>query len=325
MRVITYREAVREALMHALDSDERVFLAGEDIGLWNGCFAVTEGLMDKYGEKRIRDTPLSEGAIVGIGVGASAIGMRPIVEIMETDFTAVAFDVIINQAAKMHYMFGGCIRLPFVLRTVNTGAGHAAAQHSQSLEALYAHIPGLKVVMPATAYDAKGLLISAIEDPNPVIFIEHSNLYGVSDEVPEEAYKVPLGKAAVKKEGKDLTIVAWSYTLPIAMRAWEDLQKQNIDAEIIDLRTISPLDHDTILQSVKKTHRLLIVQEAVKQGGFGSEIAAVVAEEAIDYLDAPILRLASPFSPVPFSPALVDEFYVTKNDVVEAAGKLCHY
>ncbi len=325
MREITYREAVREALIHALEEDERVFLAGEDIGLWNGCFAVTEGLMDRFGSQRIKDTPLSEGAIVGIGVGASAVGMRPVVEIMETDFTAVAFDVIINQAAKMHYMFGGRIKLPFVLRTVNTGGGNGAAQHSQSLEALFAHIPGLKVVMPGSAYDAKGLLLSAIDEPNPVIFIEHSMLYGLKEDVPEEAYRIPLGKAHVKKEGKDLTLVAWSYTLPIAMKAAEDLQAEGIEAEVIDLRTISHFDRDTVLESVKKTHRLLIVQEAVNQGGFGSEIAAVVAEEAIEYLDAPIRRLTSPFAPVPFSPALVEHFYVSKGDVVKAAKAMVAY
>lgn len=325
MREITYREAVREALDYALTVDERVFLAGEDIGCWNGCFAVTEGLLDKFGAKRIKDTPLSEGSIVGIGIGASAVGMRPIVEVMETDFTAVAFDIIVNQAAKMHYMFGGRIELPFVLRTVNTGGGNGAAQHSQTFEALYAHIPGLKVIMPGSARDAKGLLISAIEDPNPIIFIEHSSLYGLKEDVPEEPYRIPIGKADIKRQGSDLTIVAWSYTLPIAMKAAEDLAKEGVDVEVVDLRTISPFDSETVIESVKKTHRLMIVQEAVEQGGFGSEVAAVVAEKAVDYLDAPIRRLSSKFSPVPFSPALVENYYVNKSDVIKAAKELVAY
>lgn len=325
MRELTYREALREALLQSMKRDERIFLAGEDIGLWNGCFGVTSGLYDEFGPKRVKDTPLSEGAIVGIGVGASAVGMRPIVEIMETDFTAVAFDVIINQAAKMHYMFGGRINLPFVLRTVNTGGGNGAAQHSQSLEALYAHIPGLKVIMPASAYDAKGLLLSAIDDPNPVIFIEHSNLYSQKGDVPEDEYRVPIGVADVKKEGKDITIVAWSFTLPHAMKAANDLEKQGIDAEVIDLRTISPLDIETIITSVKKTHRLLIAQEAVVQGGLGGEIAASVAEKALEYLDAPIKRLGAPFAPVPFSPSLVEHYYVNKASIIKAAKELFEY
>lgn len=325
MRELTYREALREALLQSMKRDERIFLAGEDIGLWNGCFGVTSGLYDEFGPKRVKDTPLSEGAIVGIGVGASAVGMRPIVEIMETDFTAVAFDVIINQAAKMHYMFGGRINLPFVLRTVNTGGGNGAAQHSQSLEALYAHIPGLKVIMPASAYDAKGLLLSAIDDPNPVIFIEHSNLYSQKGDVPEDEYRVPIGVADVKKEGKDITIVAWSFTLPHAMKAANDLEKQGIDAEVIDLRTISPLDIETIITSVKKTHRLLIAQEAVVQGGLGGGIAASVAEKALEYLDAPIKRLGAPFAPVPFSPSLVEHYYVNKASIIKAAKELFEY
>jgi pyruvate dehydrogenase E1 component beta subunit len=286
---------------------------------------VTEGFLEEFGEKRVKDTPLSEGAIVGIGVGGSAVGLKPVIEIMETDFTLVAFDVIVNQAAKMHYMFGGCIDLPFVLRTVNTGGGNAAAQHSQSFEALYAHIPGLKVVMPGTPYDAKGLLTSAIDDPNPVIFIEHNMLYSQKSDVPEEEYRIPIGKADVKRAGKDVTIVAWSFTLPLAARAANDLSEQGIDAELIDLRTVSPPDMDTIIESVKKTHRLVIAHEAVVQGGFGAEIAAAVAEKAIEYLDAPITRLGAPFAPAPFTPPLVQEYYVDKAAIVKAAKAAVEY
>lgn len=325
MREMNYREAVAEALRQALRRDPRVFLAGEDIGVWNGCFAVTAGFLDEFGPERIKDTPLSEGAIVGIGVGGSAVGARPVVEIMETDFTAVAFDVIINQAAKMHYMFGGRIPLPFVLRTVNTGGGNGAAQHSQSLEALYAHIPGLKVVMPGTAYDAKGLLKAAIDDPNPVLFFEHSSLYGLKCEVPEEEYSIPLGKADIKRAGQDVTLVAWGYTLPLAMKAAKDLEEVGIDAEVVDPRTISPLDIETILASVKKTHRLVIAHEAVVQGGFGGEIAAQVAEKAVEYLDAPIRRLGAPFAPVPFTPPLVKAYYVNKNAILDAVKETVAY
>lgn len=325
MRELNYREAVAEALRQAMHRDPRVFLAGEDIGVWNGCFGVTAGFLDEFGPERVRDTPLSEGAIVGIGVGGSAVGARPVVEIMESDFTAVAFDVIINQAAKMHYMFGGRIPLPFVLRTVNTGGGNGAAQHSQSLEALYAHIPGLKVVMPGTAYDAKGLLKAAIDDPNPVIFFEHSTLYGLKCDVPEEEYTIPLGKADIKRVGADVTLVTWGYTLPFAMKAAKDLEDVGIDTEVVDLRTISPLDIDTILESVKKTHRLVIAHEAVVQGGFGGEIAALVAEKALEYLDAPIRRLGAPFAPVPFTPPLVKAYYVSKNDILDAIKETVAY
>lgn len=321
MRELTYREAISEALRQAMRRDESIFLAGEDIGRWNGCFQVTEGFLAEFGDRRVRDTPLSEGAIIGIGVGASAVGLKPVVEIMETDFTAVAFDIIVNQAAKMHYMFGGCINLPFVLRTVNTGGGNAAAQHSQSFEALYAHIPGLKVVMPGTAYDAKGLMKAAIEDPNPVIFFEHSMLYSQKSDVPEEEYSLPIGKADIKREGKDVTLVAWSYTLPIAMKAADDLERQGVDVELIDLRTISPPDCETVIESVKKTHRLVIAHEAVVQGGFGAEIAATVAEKAIEYLDAPITRLGAPFAPVPFTPPLVQNYYVNKASIITAVKK----
>jgi pyruvate dehydrogenase E1 component beta subunit len=318
MREITYREAISEALRQAMRRDASIFLAGEDIGIWNGCFGVTAGFYEEFGDRRVKDTPLSEGAIVGVGVGASAVGARPVVEIMESDFTAVAFDVIVNQAAKMHYMFGGRISLPFVLRAVNTGGGNAAAQHSQSFEALYAHIPGLKVVMPGAAYDAKGLLKAAIDDPNPVIFFEHSMLYSQKGDVPEDEYSIPLGVADVKRQGKDATLVAWSYTLPFAMRAAEDLAKQGVDVEVVDPRTISPLDIDAILSSVRKTHRLVIAHEAVKQCGLGAEIAASVAERAIEYLDAPIVRLGAPFAPAPFTPPLVKAYYPDKAAIIKA-------
>lgn len=322
MRQITYAEAIREALALEMRRDPTVYIAGEDVGIFGGCFGVTQGLYQEFGPERVKDTPISETAIVGHAVGAAAAGLRPCVEIMFMDFMGVCMDEILNQAAKMRYMFGGKAKLPLVIRTP-AGAGlRAAAQHSQSLEAIFAHIPGLKVVMPATPKDAKGLLISAIRDDNPVIYIEHKQLYGLVGDCPEGEYVVPLGEAAVVREGKDVTIVSWSWMLHKSLAAAEALAKEGIEAEVIDLRTLIPLDKNTIINSVKKTNRLVIVHEAVRTAGFGAEIAALVAEEAFDYLDAPIRRVTAPDTPVPFSPRLEDAYLPNEAKIIDAVKSL---
>lgn len=317
-REIRFREAINEALRMELRRDPKVFLAGEDIALFGGAYGVTRGLMKEFTEARVKDTPISESAIMGLAAGAAAAGLRPVVEIMHVDFLGVCFDQLFNEAAKMRYMFGGKAKIPMVVR-MNTGAGfRAAAHHSQSLEAWVCHVPGLKVVMPSTPYDAKGLLISSIRDDNPVVFLEDKKCYSRKGDVPEEEYTIPLGKADIKKQGKDVTVVAWASMVFQALAAAPVLAEKGIDIEIIDPRTLQPLDMETILNSLKKTHRLVIVHEAVKFAGLGAEIAATVAEEALDYLDAPIKRVAAPFTPVPFSPALEDAYIPNKDKIVAA-------
>jgi pyruvate dehydrogenase E1 component beta subunit len=297
-----------------------VFIAGEDVST-GGVFGVTRGIVEKFGSNRIRNTPISEAAIIGLGIGAALTGMRPVVEIMFMDFIACCMDQIVNQAAKIHYMFGGKMTVPMVIRTP-AGAGLGAGpQHSQCLEVLFAHIPGLKVVMPSTPYDAKGLLISSIRDDGPVLFVEHKRLYGVKGEVPDDRYTVPIGKGDIKREGKDITIVAISYMVREALGAAKELEKQGISAEIVDPRTISPLDKEIILESVRKTGKLLIVHEAVKNFGFGAEVAAVVAEEAFDYLDAPVVRVGAPFTPVPFSKKAEEAYIPSKEKIAQVAKR----
>jgi len=304
MPTMNFAEAIRDALRIEMKRDPDVYIIGEDVGTFGNVFGVTKGLIDEFGEKRVRDTPITESAIVGAAVGSAACGLRPVAEIMYIDFIGVALDQLYNQAAKMRYMFGGKITIPMVLRSA-CGAGRgAAAQHSQSLEAWFMHIPGLRVVMPSTPADAKGLLITAIRDDNPVAFLEHKLLYNTKGEVPEGEYTIPFGQADIKREGKDVTVVATARMVHYALNAAEKLAAEGIDVEIVDPRTLSPLDEDTILDSVKKTHKLVIVHEEVKLAGSGAEIAAMVAEQAFDYLDAPILRVAAPFSPVPFAPSL---------------------
>ncbi len=318
MRKLTFAQALNEALRQEMRRDPTIYVAGEDVGKYGGIFGVTAGLLEEFGEERVRDTPITESAIIGSAVGAAAAGLRPVVEIMFIDFIGVALDQLFNQAAKMKYMFGGKARLPIVVRTT-CGAGMcAAAQHSQSLEAWFMHIPGLKVVAPSTPYDAKGLLISSIRDDNPVLFIEHKMLYGIEGEVPEEPYTIPLGVADVKREGKDVTVVATMAMVHRALEAADELAKEGIEVEVVDPRTLSPLDKETIINSVKKTHHLVIVHEAVKQAGPGAEIAAMVAEEAFDYLDAPIKRVAAPFTPVPFSPVLESAYIPSKDSIISA-------
>ncbi|HDN05604.1 alpha-ketoacid dehydrogenase subunit beta [Candidatus Bathyarchaeota archaeon] len=313
MRKITYREALREALREEMRRDPTVFLLGEDIGrYWGGAFKVTEGLAEEFGDERVRDTPISESAIIGAAVGAAITGMRPVAEIMFGDLTALAVDQIANQAAKIRYMFGGQAKVPLVIRTPFGAGVNIAAHHSQSLEAWYMHVPGLYVAVPSTPYDAKGLLKTAIRNDNPVFFCEHKLLYPIEGEVPEEEYTVPLGVADVKREGEDVTVVATLYMVHKALEAAEKLETEGISVEVVDPRTLTPLDKQTIIKSVKKTGRLVVVSEDCKTAGVSAEIAAVVAEEAIDYLDAPIKRVAEPDTPIPFSPPL--EQYVIPNE-----------
>jgi len=318
MPEITYLEAINAALKEEMRRDPNVFILGEDVGIFGGCFGVTQGLYDEFGPERVLDTPITETAIIGASVGAAAAGLRPVPEIMFMDFMGVCLDEIFNQAAKIRYMFGGRAKIPMTVRTA-CGAGlGAAAQHSQSLEAWFTHIPGLKVVMPSTPADAKGLLVSAIRDDNPVIFIEHKMLYAVSGTVPEGEYTIPLGKADIKREGSDATVVATAMMVHKALAAAETLAEEGIKLEVIDPRCLQPLDKDTILQSVEKTGRLVIVQEAVKFGGFGGEIAAMVVEEGFDLLDAPIKRIGAPFAPIPFATNLENAYLPGEEDIIEA-------
>ena len=320
MGELRYIRAITEALREEMSRDERVFVIGEDVGLSGGAFSATRGLLEEFGEKRVRDTPISESAIVGLAVGAAAAGLRPVVEIMFMDFMTLCMDQVINQMAKISYMFGGQSKVPIVIRTP-CGAGlNAGPQHSQCLEALFAHIPGLRVVMPSTPYDVKGLLKSSIRDDSPVIFVENKALHAISGEVPDGEYTIPLGKGEIKREGKDVTVVATSRMVHQSLVAAEELEQEGIHIEVIDPRTINPLDKGIILTSVEKTSRLVIVHEAVKAFGIGAEISAMVCEENIDSLDAPIIRVGAPFTPIPFS---VENAYLPgAQDIINAVHRV---
>ncbi|MBE9388764.1 alpha-ketoacid dehydrogenase subunit beta [Vagococcus salmoninarum] len=323
MREITYLEAVREALTEALEADPDVFLMGEDIGVYGGAFGVTRGLVEKFGEERVRSTPISESAIAGTAVGAAMTGMRPVYELQFSDFITIALDQIVNQAAKIHYMYGGKANIPLVMRTPGGSGTGAAAQHSQSLENWTAHIPGLKVVQPATAYDAKGLLHAAIADNNPVMFYEHKLCYKTSSDVPEGKYTIPLGVADIKRQGQDITIVATGIMVHKALEAAEILAAEGIQVEVVDPRTIVPLDKATIINSVKKTGRAIVVTEAVKRSGFSAELASVIVEnESFDFLDAPIVRLAGEEVPIPYHPELERMAVPQVEDIVVASQKM---
>ncbi len=323
MREISYLEAVREAMSQEMRKNQDVFILGEDIGVYGGAFGVTRGMIEEFGPERVRNTPISEAAIAGGAVGAALTGMRPILELQFSDFITIAMDQLVNQAAKTRYMFGGKGKVPLVVRTPAGSGTGAAAQHSQSLEAWMAHIPGLKVVQPSTAYDAKGLLKAAMDDDNPVIFYEHKLLYKTIGEVPEEQYSIPLGKADVKRSGKDVTIVATAIMVHKALEAAKELEAEGIDVEIIDPRTLVPLDEETIIESVKKTGKCIVVHEAVKRGGYGGEIASMIAEsEAFDYLDAPIKRLGGLAVPIPYNPTLEKAVIPQVPDIIEAAKEL---
>ncbi len=323
VREISYLEAVREAMSQEMRENQDVFILGEDIGVYGGAFGVTRGMIEEFGPERVRNTPISEAAIAGGAVGAALTGMRPILELQFSDFITIAMDQLVNQAAKTRYMFGGKGKVPLVVRTPAGSGTGAAAQHSQSLEAWMAHIPGLKVVQPSTAYDAKGLLKAAMDDDNPVIFYEHKLLYKTIGEVPEEPYSIPLGKADVKRSGKDVTIVATAIMVHKALEAAKELEAEGIDVEIIDPRTLVPLDEETIIESVKKTGKCIVVHEAVKRGGYGGEIASMIAEsEAFDYLDAPIKRLGGLAVPIPYNPTLEKAVIPQVPDIIEAAKEL---
>jgi pyruvate dehydrogenase E1 component beta subunit len=326
MRTITYLEAVREAMSQEMRQNEDVFILGEDIGVYGGAFGVTRGMIEEFGPERVRNTPISEAAIAGGAVGAALTGMRPILELQFSDFITIAMDQLVNQAAKTRYMFGGKGKVPMVVRTPSGSGTGAAAQHTQSLEAWMAHIPGLKVVQPSTAYDAKGLLKAAMDDDNPVIFYEHKLLYRTECEVPEEQYSIPLGKADIKRKGKDVTIVATAIMVHKALEAAAELEKEGIDVEIVDPRTLVPLDEETIIESVKKTGRVIVVHEAVKRGGFGGEIASMIAEsEAFDYLDAPIKRLGGLAVPTPYNPTLEKAVIPQVPDIIDAVKETVRF
>jgi pyruvate dehydrogenase E1 component beta subunit len=323
MRRVRYRVALNEALREELERDERVCLIGEDLrDPFGGTYKVTQGLSDRFGLERVLNTPISEGGIVGAALGASLVGLRPVVELMYLDFALLASDQIVNQVAKITYMTGGQVKVPLVIRTQGGGYKSSAAQHGQSLEALFAHIPGLLVVMPATPADAKGLLKSAIRLDDPVLFIEHKGLYLEDGEVPEGEHLVPIGKADVKRAGSDLTIVTWAMGVKLALAAATDLAEQGIDAEVVDIRSLVPLDEDTILDSVRKTGRLVVVHEAVRRGGFGGEIAATVGEQLFHQLKAPIARVAARECPLPMAPNLERVVLPQVADVVAAAHRV---
>jgi pyruvate dehydrogenase E1 component beta subunit len=323
MREISYMEALREAIRQAMEKDDRVFMIGEDIGVYGGAFGVSAGLLDQFGPERIIDTPISEAGIAGACVGAAVTGMRPIGEIQFSDFVVLAMEQIVMQGAKMRFMFGGKATVPFVIRLPGGSGTGAAAQHSESLENWFVHVPGLKVVMPSTPYDAKGLLLAAIEEDNPVMFFEHKLLYKTKGHVPEEMYTIPIGKSNLVREGKDLTIIATSIMVPRAIEAAEKLSAEGIDIEIIDPRTLKPLDDQPIIASIIKTGKVLIVHEAVKTGGFGGEISAVISEsEAFDYLDAPIRRLAGLDMPIPYNRTLEYHAVPQVEDIIEEARNL---
>lgn len=319
-RIIEYREALNEALLEEMAHDPNVFIMGEDVGRYGGVLKISRGVHEKFGEKRAIDTPISEGGFTSIGVGAALAGLRPIVELMYIDFSGLAIDPIINQAAKARYMSGGKARVPIVIRTQG-GAGRGnGAQHSQSLEAWYVHIPGLIVIQPSTPFDAKGLLKSAIRNDNPIIFIENKLLYNTKGPVPEEEYLIPIGKADIKRAGKDITIVATSRMVLFALKAAEKLVLEGIEAEVIDPRTLKPLDMATIAESIKKTHRLLIVNEGVKTCGYAAEVMARAYEEVFDYLDAPIVRLTTEDVVIPFSGVLELIAIPSEEKIIQAAS-----
>lgn len=323
-REMMYREALNEALFEEMARDNKVFIMGEGIAERGGSYKVTVGLLEKFGARRVFDTPISENGFTGAGVGAALTGMRPVVEILFVDFTMLVLDQIVNQAAKFRFMSGDTARVPLVIRTQGGVGNGLAAQHSQSLEAIFYHIPGLRLVMPSTPYDAKGLLKAAIRCDDPVIFLEHKLLYMNKGEVPEEEYIIPLGEADIKKEGTDLTIVAWSGMIPKVMEAAEGLSNEGISAEVVDPRSLVPLDKTTILKSVRKTEHVLIVQEAVRRGGVGSDISSIIQEEAFDYLDSPIKILGGLDTPCPFNLNLEKAVIPQVDNIVRAAKEVLY-
>lgn len=317
MAEIMYRDALRQALEEEMEKDPSVFIMGENIGKRGGSYKVTEGLLNKYGSGRVLDTPLAEPTFTGAAVGAALIGTRPIVEILFVDFTTLVMDALINQAAKYEFMSGGQGNVPMVLRTQGGAGNGLAGQHSQSLEALFYHIPGLKVVMPATPYDAKGLLKASIRDDNPIIFIEHKQLYMTKGEVPEDEYIVPLGQADIKREGNDITLISYSYMTLKCLEAAEALAQEGINVEVVDLRTLNPLDKGIILDSVEKTGRAIVVHEAIKRGGVGGDIATMIMEEAYDDMDGPVMRICGKNTTIPYNLGLEKVCVPSVQEIVE--------
>ena len=323
MREITFLEAIREALRHEMTLDENVFVFGEDVGGFGGCFGVTAGLYQEFGPERVLDTPISESAIMGVALGAALMGLRPVPEIMFIDFTTVCFDYLTNQAPKVRYMCGGQVKkLPLVVRTTSGGWIRAAGQHSQSLEGWFTQVPGLKVVMPSTPNDAKGLLLASLRDNNPVLFIEEKALYGVAGPVPEEEYLIPLGKAEVKKEGTDVTLISYALMLHKCLEAAEQLAGEGVNAEVIDLRTLSPLDHKTLAASVQKTHKAVVVQEAYEMAGMAGQVVKSIMDSSFDYLDAPVKTVAAADTIIPFSPPLEDAMLPGTDKVVQCVKEI---
>ena len=322
MRNLSIREALCEALSEEMERDENIFLMGEEVGYYEGAYKVSRGLLEKFGEKRVIDTPIAENGFAGVGVGAAMLGLRPVIEFMTFNFSLIGIDQVVNHAAKLRYMSGGQFTLPMVFRGPGGSVHQLGAQHSQSLESYYAHVPGLKVVMPCNSYDAKGLLKSSIRDDNPVIFIESEAMYGVRSEVPEETYTLPLGVADVKREGSDISIICWSKSVPACLEAAGALAESGINAEVIDLRTIRPLDTETVINSVKKTNRALIVQESWPQASVGHWVAAELGEKVFDWLDAPIKVVSGADFPFPYAKNLEAHMIPMAKDVVEATKSL---
>lgn len=324
MKVIQFREAIAEAMSEEMRRDESVYLMGEEVAEYNGAYKASKGMLEEFGPKRVIDTPIAELGFSGIAVGSAMNGNRPIVEFMTFNFSLVGIDQIINNAAKMRQMSGGQFPIPIVFRGPTGSAGQLAATHSQAFESWYANTPGLKVIVPSNPYDAKGLLKAAIRDDDPVIFMESEQMYGDKGEVPEGEYVLPIGVADIKREGTDVTVVSFGKIIKEAYQAADELEKEGISVEVIDLRTVRPMDHETILNSVKKTNRLVILEEAWPFGSVASEITYQVQENAFDYLDAPIQRITTADTPAPFSPVLLDEWLPNKNDVIKAVKKVMY-
>lgn len=324
MATLTYLEAIRQGLWEEMERDPRIFLMGEDIGRYGGAFKVTAGMLDHFGEKRVIDTPISEEAIVGAGIGAAVMGMRPVLEFQFMDFIACAFNQIVNYAAKMHYRWGQAV--PLVIRGPSGGGVHGGPYHSQNPEAYYVHTPGLKVVQPATAYDAKGLIKAAVRDNNPVLFFEHKFLYRrIKEEIPDEEYIVPLGQARVVRKGTHISVITYGAMLYVALDAAKQLESEEIDLEIVDLRTLYPIDEETVLNSARKTNKIILLHEDTRTLGVGAELAALLSEKAFDALDGPLVRVTAPDSPVPYSPPLEEAFIPSVGKLLEAARKLAAY
>lgn len=322
MARITMREAISQALWEEMERDPSVFILGEEIGVWGGTYAVTKGFYDHFGPERVKDTPIAEAAIIGAAIGASLTGLRPVAELMTINFAFAAMDHIVNEAAKLHYMFGGQMVLPMVIRAVSGGGRQLGATHSQTPDAVFAHFPGLKVVSPGTPGDAKGLLKSAIRSNDPILFIEHATLYQVRDEVTEEEVLIPIGKSKVQRQGSDVTIVTYSKMLEISIKATDQLAKEGIEAEIVDLRTLRPLDMEPVIESFKKTNRAVIVEEGWRSFGVGSEVASRLYEEAFDYVDAPIQRVAQKEVPLPYNRELEQMALPQIDDVIKAVKEV---